>query len=300
MSTEALLARLDAIDAKLERIDRRQRVIENLVDEMTPVVREVMRSTGVTLAEYEARGYFAVGRELLSLVDRVVVEYGADEVAELGGHVVEILDTVRNLTQSEVLDVVNEATDVLHEADSLEPVGPFRALKATGDEDVQRGLAVALEVLRHLGRHHPDGDRAPRPERTRPAPKPAAAAAPPAPEPKDSACAVPVAPAPDPGEVVQWKGHAFTGEGFLVEPSEWSEALGSEIAAALDQPLTEEHWQVVRWARQEFLTNGASPNVRRVSTGSGVGTKRVYQLFPKSPGKTIARIAGVPKPVGCI
>ena len=291
----ALIARLDAIDAKLDRIDRRQQVVENLVDEMTPVVREVMRGTGEQLAELEARGYFAVGRELVKLMDRVVTSYGPGEVEQLSEHIVEILDTVRNVTQSDVLAVVNEAADVVHEAETLKPVTPFAAIRATREDEVQRGLAVALEVLRHLGQHHP----AVAPVERRAAPRPAA----PKESPKADGIRVKKAPkqvVPTPEEPVEWNGHLFTPEGFLVNPEEWDEALGGQIAEALGVTLTEDHWTVVRWARNEFLENGASPNVRKVASGSGVGTRRMYELFPKSPGKTTAMIAGVPKPVGCI
>jgi tRNA 2-thiouridine synthesizing protein E len=57
---------------------------------------------------------------------------------------------------------------------------------------------------------------------------------------------------------------------------------------------------VLRWIRQDFLATGASPNVRRVAGGSGVGTRRMYELFPRTPGKTAAMLAGVPKPIGCV
>ena len=64
--------------------------------------------------------------------------------------------------------------------------------------------------------------------------------------------------------------------------------------------LTEEHFTVLNFARASFIEKGKSPNVRALATGSGVGTKVIYTLFPKKPGPTIARVAGIPKPVGCI
>ena len=44
----------------------------------------------------------------------------------------------------------------------------------------------------------------------------------------------------------------------------------------------------------------ADANVRRAASGSGVGTRRMYELFPKTPGKSAAMIAGIPKPAGCV
>lgn len=76
--------------------------------------------------------------------------------------------------------------------------------------------------------------------------------------------------------------------------------MAVQIAAAEGIALTDTHWQVLDWARAEFLDSGSSPNVRRLSKGSGVEIRAIYQLFPKAPGKAVARLAGIPKPGGCI
>ena len=91
------------------------------------------------------------------------------------------------------------------------------------------------------------------------------------------------------------------GEGFFVHPEDWSEDLVPELAAreGIDV-LTDEHWQVVRFMREQWRTTGAGPSVRALSKTSGVPIKRLYELFPKGPAKTAARIAGIPKPRGCI
>jgi dissimilatory sulfite reductase related protein len=52
--------------------------------------------------------------------------------------------------------------------------------------------------------------------------------------------------------------------------------------------------------RHEYETKGTGPTVRVLGKASGVSSKELYQLFPKGPAKTAARIAGIPKPRGCI
>ena len=52
--------------------------------------------------------------------------------------------------------------------------------------------------------------------------------------------------------------------------------------------------------RQEFAEKGTAPSVRRLTKQSGVPTKELYALFPGGPAKKAARIAGVPKPQGCV
>ena len=64
--------------------------------------------------------------------------------------------------------------------------------------------------------------------------------------------------------------------------------------------LTDRHWVVINFVRDEFGRTGNSPTLRAISKHSGVDTKEVYELFPKGPAKKVARIAGLGKPKGCI
>jgi TusE/DsrC/DsvC family sulfur relay protein len=90
-------------------------------------------------------------------------------------------------------------------------------------------------------------------------------------------------------------------EGFFVRPEQWSDTIGAEIAkrSGID-PMTDRHWQVVRYMRQQYLDTGSAPSIRALGKASGVPVKELYQLFPKGPAKLAAKIAGIPKPRGCI
>jgi tRNA 2-thiouridine synthesizing protein E len=90
-------------------------------------------------------------------------------------------------------------------------------------------------------------------------------------------------------------------EGFLTDPSEWTEELAEEIARESGiQVLTDRHWQVVKFMRERYLETGTAPSIRTLGKASGVPIKELYQLFPKGPAKLAAKIGGIPKPVGCI
>ena len=94
---------------------------------------------------------------------------------------------------------------------------------------------------------------------------------------------------------------AFTDDGFFADPAQWHEALVPALAAREGiTELTDAHWQVIRFMRAEYDTKGAAPTVRVLGKTSGVSVKELYELFPKGPAKVAARIAGVPKPHGCI
>jgi dissimilatory sulfite reductase related protein len=93
----------------------------------------------------------------------------------------------------------------------------------------------------------------------------------------------------------------FNDEGFFVHPEQWTEEMVPELARreGIDA-LTDTHWQVIRFMRAEYITNGTGPTVRVLGKTSGVSIKDLYQLFPKGPAKIAAKIAGIPKPRGCI
>ena len=90
-------------------------------------------------------------------------------------------------------------------------------------------------------------------------------------------------------------------EGFFVDPAQWTEEMVPELAAreGIDD-LTDAHWQVIRFMRAEYLAKGTGPTVRVLGKTSGVPVKELYQLFPKGPAKVAAKVAGIPKPRGCI
>ena len=90
-------------------------------------------------------------------------------------------------------------------------------------------------------------------------------------------------------------------EGFLQKPSQWTEEIGVEIAKQAGiAELTERHWTVIRFMRNQYLQTGQAPSIRTLGKESGVTTKELYQLFPKGPAKLAAKIGGIPKPHGCI
>ena len=94
---------------------------------------------------------------------------------------------------------------------------------------------------------------------------------------------------------------AVNDEGFLEQPEQWTEDMAIEIARheGID-PLTAQHWQVINFMRKEYFEKGTGPTVRALGKTSGVSVKELYQLFPKGPAKLAAKIAGIPKPRGCI
>ena len=100
--------------------------------------------------------------------------------------------------------------------------------------------------------------------------------------------------------VINGKEVVVDDEGFMTQYDQWDEDIAAALAAAIDVDMTDEHWNVIRFLREDFKEKGETPTIRRVSTAGGVDTKRLFQLFPKKPAKKMSYIAGLPKPHGCV
>jgi dissimilatory sulfite reductase related protein len=100
--------------------------------------------------------------------------------------------------------------------------------------------------------------------------------------------------------VINGKEVVVDDEGFMTQYDQWDEDIAEALAAAIDVDLTDEHWKVINFLREDFKEKGETPTIRRVSTAGGVDTKKLFQLFPKKPAKKMSYIAGLPKPHGCV
>ena len=89
-------------------------------------------------------------------------------------------------------------------------------------------------------------------------------------------------------------------EGFMTEYDEWNEDVAKQLAANIGIEMTEDHWKVVTFLREDYKAEGETPTLRRVTNVGGFPTKDLFTMFPKKPAKKMSYIAGVPKPAGCV
>jgi tRNA 2-thiouridine synthesizing protein E len=89
-------------------------------------------------------------------------------------------------------------------------------------------------------------------------------------------------------------------EGFLTLPDLWTEELGGELAKLIGVAMTDEHWKLIRFLREDFAAMGETATLRRVSTQTGKPVKELFTLFPGKPAKKMSYVAGLPKPKGCV
>jgi TusE/DsrC/DsvC family sulfur relay protein len=90
-------------------------------------------------------------------------------------------------------------------------------------------------------------------------------------------------------------------DGFMEEPENWNEAIAKALATTegVDE-LTEDHWKLVNYLRDYYLKYGVAPMIRKLCKETGFKLNYVYELFPSGPAKGACKVAGLPKPTGCV
>ena len=90
-------------------------------------------------------------------------------------------------------------------------------------------------------------------------------------------------------------------DGFMAQPENWNETVAAAIATTEGvEGLTEEHWKVVNYLRDYYLKFGVAPMIRKLCKETGFKLNKIYELFPSGPAKGACKVAGLPKPTGCV
>lgn len=91
------------------------------------------------------------------------------------------------------------------------------------------------------------------------------------------------------------------GDGFLTQPEIWNQDIAKMIAKYDGiADLTEKHWAVINIIRAHFEEKGIAPMIRTICQETGLRLREIYELFPLGPARGACRVAGLPKPDGCV
>ena len=90
-------------------------------------------------------------------------------------------------------------------------------------------------------------------------------------------------------------------DGFMQEPELWTEEIAKALATTENvDELLDDHWKLVNFLREYYLEFGIAPMIRKLCKKTGFSLKYVYELFPSGPAKGACKVAGLPKPTGCV
>ena len=90
-------------------------------------------------------------------------------------------------------------------------------------------------------------------------------------------------------------------DGFIQDPDLWNK----DVAVALSktegvEEMGDDHWKLVNYLREYYLEYGVAPMIRKLCKSTGFKLKKIYELFPSGPAKGACKVAGLPKPTGCV
>ena len=90
-------------------------------------------------------------------------------------------------------------------------------------------------------------------------------------------------------------------DGFIQDPDAWDESVARDLAKTEGvDDMTDEHWKVVNYLREYYLEYNMAPMIRKLCKATGFKLKEIYDLFPSGPAKGACKVAGLPKPTGCV
>jgi uncharacterized protein YjgD (DUF1641 family) len=131
--------------------------LESLLDfleDWGPIGKELFNDGLEKLDEMDRKGYFTFIREISAIMDTVVTHFSAEDVRLLSENIVTILETVKNLTQPEMLHALNNALTVYQNIDteSIEEYSAIRALRELRTPEMKRGLGFVITFLKNVSR----------------------------------------------------------------------------------------------------------------------------------------------------
>ena len=90
-------------------------------------------------------------------------------------------------------------------------------------------------------------------------------------------------------------------DGFMMEPGLWNETVARAIAGTEGiEEMSEDHWKVVNYIRDYWKVHDLAPAVRLICKDVGLGVRQIYKLYTSGPARGACRVAGLPKPDGCV
>ena len=100
---------------------------------------------------------------------------------------------------------------------------------------------------------------------------------------------------------VNGKTYEVDEDGFLQDPEIWNEDVAVDFALSENvNDMSDDHWKLVRYIRNYYDSYGIAPMVRKVTRDITFTTDKMYELFPSGPAKGACKVAGLPKPAGCV
>ena len=126
--------------------------VTDFLHDASPLTREYILDFMKKMDEFDRKGYFEFMKESVKILDNIVTGFTVDDAKKLGDNIVLILNTVKNLTQPDMLHSINNAVAVYKKLDIEveKEVSVFRLLKELNDPELKRGIAFSIQFLKNI------------------------------------------------------------------------------------------------------------------------------------------------------
>lgn len=128
--------------------------ITDLLKDAGPIVNEVGIDFTNKLHEFEQKGYFEFFKELANVLDKIVSSYPPEDVRALADNVVTILDTVKNITQPDMLNAINNAVSIFKSLDTenIQEYSLWKVFREMNTPEMKRGLGFIMTFMKNLSK----------------------------------------------------------------------------------------------------------------------------------------------------
>ncbi len=145
-----LLRNINNITKTFEQLEN----FKDFIQDFSPISRELFLDFMNKLNEFDKKGYFEFLREMSRISDNIVTSFSADDVKNFGDNIVTILNTVKSLTQPDMLHAINNAVNVYKnlDIDVSEKVSLFSLIKELNNPEFKKGLLFAVKFLKNIAK----------------------------------------------------------------------------------------------------------------------------------------------------
>ena len=126
--------------------------LHDLLNDFSPLSKQMVSSAIEGLRDMEQKGVFEVMKGLTRVADKILETHKPEDLERLADNIEIIMDTMKKVTQPELLEVVNNSVALVSKEQKSQPVGMFGMLKAIRDPEIQSGLGIMLEMLREISK----------------------------------------------------------------------------------------------------------------------------------------------------
>ena len=145
-----LVRNVDTITEMFEMLES----ANDFIKDVTPIMHQVGLDGIKLMHEFEQKGYFDFMKASMEIMDNIVSHYGEEDVKHLADNIVTILETVKNLTQPQMLKAINNGLVVYRslEVKQIPEYSIWKALKEMNSREMRKGIGFMITFLKNIVR----------------------------------------------------------------------------------------------------------------------------------------------------